>query len=729
MTIFEVDQTRPSADDVALLADGSSFAQRLHDFGPEKEGAVALGLLRDICDMLCEPEDHREPYVTAQAMCRVAIERLMEIGGNDYEALEAARNEVTKSLKAAFNTDGSLKAPTSVDSLLQTLDSLPAFPLKVDAGSALGKAVVKLLRARSSATEAGHPPVLAFGTTQKVLDAVDGLGTTVPETLTAGHPLTVALRELHKIRSDKEFHRQAVLDQRLGAIGAAYARLCEMEAERGAYRIMQLTTVVHKETGRLPGKAEKAAFKLWTDQYKIGSGVVHPGTTATAVTAVAMLHDCLALIQELVSTVVDQAPEWVTLGAVTSPTPEQIQKVNNLHNPAAAPYLFKRFTGWEWLEKLKDVRLLPEEDRWSARPYFERLANKDPARLVRWLDKRLDTICQTGPEATAQLVLLCRHLGSHSATLVTRTLRKHSTDGVRTMAVYWAQETLPTHRDAAWVDATVKALSVGSEGSAADSWNIRTVLAQLLETGRTGGPQLAQRVRAGLAAVLTSHLAVEGVREQLQISDDLRAPSLAGHRALTGARLAAAACIEFARIELSAGTNLAARTGAWTAKTLGGWELERLIAVHLVDAAEIAPADVSWWKAAFGVLARLHAMPYLTPDVGRFVQVAIGSCGLADQEDLEAALSRGFGPVPGQAELQAARAELADEDGRLARTLASMLGGMEALAELLGEDEADMPELEWESALQPVWRTVYCLSEVVPESVLAPWRPVVELLA
>ncbi|MEV4560012.1 hypothetical protein AB0K51_23895 [Kitasatospora sp. NPDC049285] len=730
MTIFEADQSRPSAHDVALLADGSSFAQRLQDFGPQKEGAVALGLLRDICDMLCEPDGHREPYVTAQAMCRVAIERLMEIGGNDYKALEAARNAVSKSLKAIFDTDGSLKAPTPVDGLLDALDSLAAFPPKVDPGSDLGKAIVKVLRSRSAATKAGHPPVLAFGATQTVLDAVDELGATVPETLTAGHPLMVALRELHKIRSSKEFHRQAVLDRRLDEVGAAYARLCEMEAEKGVHRVMQLTTVVHKETGRLPGKAEKEAFRRWTDQYKIGSGVVHPGTEATAVTAVAMLHDCLALIQELVATVVDQAPEWVALGAVASPTPEQIQKVNNLHHPSASLYLFEHFPGWEWLEKLDAVRLLPEEDRWPARPYFERLAAEDPARLVRWLDRHLDTIWRTGPEATAKLVLLCRHLGGHSAALVTRALKAHSTDGVRTMAVYWAQETLPAHRDAAWVDATVKALSVGSDGSAADSWNVRTVLAQLLETGRTGGPQLAQRVRTGLAAVLASHLAVEGVREQLQISDDLRAPSLAGDRALTGARLAAAACIEFARLELSeAGTDLAARTGAWTAKALGGWERERLIAVHLVDAAGIAPADVSWWRAAFEVLARLGAMPYLTPDVGRFVQVAIGTCAPADQADLVAALSTGFGPVPGQDALQAARAELADEDGRLARTLASMLGGTEALAELLGEDEADMPELEWESALPPVWRTVYCLSEVAPASVLAPWRPVVDLLA
>ncbi|WP_327268038.1 hypothetical protein OG233_06785 [Streptomyces sp. NBC_01218] len=161
MTIFEADRIRPSADDIALLAEGSPFALRLQNFGPEQEGAVALGLLRDICAMLCEPDGREEPYVTAQAMCRVAIERLMEIGGNNYKGLQAARAEVSKSLAAVFNTDGSRKAATPVDGLIEALDSLPAFPQKVDADSPLGRAIAKLLRSRTAATNAAHPPISA----------------------------------------------------------------------------------------------------------------------------------------------------------------------------------------------------------------------------------------------------------------------------------------------------------------------------------------------------------------------------------------------------------------------------------------------------------------------------------------------------------------------------------------------------------------------------------------
>ncbi|MFD7861462.1 hypothetical protein [Streptomyces sp. NPDC059783] len=736
MSIFEADRSRPSADDMELLAENSAFARRLQDFGPQGEGAVALGLLRDVGAMLCAPEERQEPFVIAQAMCRVAIERLMEIGGSDFEGLRAARTEVTRSLKAVFETDGSLKALTPLDGLIATLDSLPTFPRTVVSGPLL-QAVVKLCRARSSAKENNHPLLSALGATQEVLDAVDEFGPAVPETLAADHPLTIALRELHRIRSREEFHRQALFDRRVETIGAAYARLCEMEAKQGAYRIMQLTKVVRDETGRPPGRAEQEAFRDWTKQYGIGSGVVHPGHQATAVTAVAMLHDCLVLIQELVATVVDQAAEWVELGAVTSPTPEQVRKVNGLHNPSAAPYLFGRFTGWEWLEKLKDVRLLPEEDRWPARPYFERLAEEDPDRLAGWLNegKRLETIWRTGPSASAEVVRLCQRLGRSGAVLVTKALKAHSTDVVRSMAVYWAQQTLPVHRDGAWVEAVVLALCVGSDGTAADPWNLRTVLAQLLEAGRTGSPRLARQVRAGLVAVLASHLPVEGVGGQFQISDDLRAPSPAGGRELTAARLAAAACVEFARAEFNEGRHaLAVRTGAWTATALGGWERERLIAVHLVDVASAGPVDVAWWTGAFGVMSRLYAMPYLTPDVGEFVQVAVEACLPEYRGELEAALSEGFGPAPGPEELQAARAELADEGARLARILASVLGGTEALSGLLGEDGPDMSEAgtertERESALPPVWRTVHRLSRVVPDPVIAPWRPVVDLLA
>ncbi|MFJ1756568.1 hypothetical protein [Kitasatospora sp. NPDC088134] len=450
-----------------------------------------------------------------------------------------------------------------------------------------------------------------------------------------------------------------------------------------------------------------------------------------------MLHDCLLLIQELIATVVDQAPEWVELGKVTSPTPEQVRKVNDLHNPAAAPYLFSQFDGWEWLEKLKDVRLLPEEGEWPARPYFERLAGQDPARLVAWLNKggRLEAIRRAGPAATARLVYLCQRLGGHGAPLVNGALKQHPVDVVRTEALSWAQEVAPQYRDAAWVEATVRALSVGSDGSVADSWTVRAVLAQLLEAGRTGGAQLAQRVRAGLAAVLASYLAVEGVRERLQMSDDLRKPDTAWGQELAGARLAAAACVEFARIESGEiGTGLAVRTGAWTAKALGGWERERLVAVHLLDCAGGEPADSAWWRAAFGVLGRLHTMPCLTPDIGEFVQLALGTCPPAATADLEAALTEGFGPVPDQDALQAVRARLADEDARLADVLASALGGAEALSDLLGEDATDAAgpapeEAERESALPPVWRTVYCLSPVAPGSVMAPWRPTVDLMA
>ncbi|MGW7099262.1 hypothetical protein [Streptomyces sp. NPDC054838] len=573
----------------------------------------------------------------------------------------------------------------------------------------LGRAVAKLRASRSK-----HRPVLAFEAVQKVLDEVDKLEA-VPGVVPASHPLTVALRELRAIRVDPDCRRDAVLDRKLEAVGAAYARQQEMLNQPGSKRIMQLTKVVHNETGRLPGAAEQAAFKAWTDYYEAGSKIIHPGVEATAEMAVGLLHDVLTVIRELVFTLTDQASEWVALASVTSPTAEQVRQVNMLHHPSAAPFLFSEFSGWDWLEKLELVRLLPEADRWPAAPYLQKLASEDPARLAGWLEenKRLDAIYKNGAEAAGRLMWLCRYLAEHAIAIITRTLKEYPTETVRLQSLYWAQDVGPAQRETRWVDVVVKALSARPE-CPFDSWVIRSTLVQLIDAGRrTGGSQVTSRVRSGLVAVLAAYLAGDGVRERLQIGDDLRSPSLAGSREMTGAWLAAQACLEFARAELEAGgVDLHRRTGAWTVKALGGWERERLLSVHLGEAAVAGVQDPSWWTAAFDVLARLNAMPMFTADVGEFFQVVIGTRGPDEEADLVQALLAGFGPAPGPDALQAAQAEFADEDARLARTLAAVLG----------------EETKWQSAIPNVWRTVWCLSKVLPAAVLETWRPVVDLM-
>lgn len=708
----ELEPAHPSADDTALLAEDSLLAERLHGLGSEGEGVLALGLLRDTHDMLCHPDRYHRPYVIAQATCRTAIECLMNLGGTNHKALLAARNDLKRALKQIFQPDGARKVTKPLDRLLATLDALSAYPDELPTDSDLNKALVSLHRSRAHYQAALHDPAPHTEALRRVVNALDELEQ-VPAHLTGQQPLSAALRELHTARVAPGFRQNAVLDEQLAAVGAAYARLLDMENDQGSQRIQQVTALVRELTGREPGAGELKAFKAWSDYYQSGSKIIHAATRTGASDAVKLLHDVLMVIRELVFTLPDQAARWVVLATVTSPTDEQVREVDQLHHPSATTYLFSRFTGWGWLEKLAPARLLPEADRWPAAPYFQRLATEDPARLTQWLLPRLDEIGENGPRAAVRLMRLCRYLTGHATPLVARIVQQQGVDGLRIEVLFWALDVDLQQRDAQWVDLVRQVLVAGAGTSPIDSWDIGSGLEQLQETARAT-TTLAATVGNALIDVLSVHLAVDGTRGDLQIRDDLRSPSLSGSRALTGAWLAAAACLEVARAQRDRGVDLAARTSAWTPDALGGWERDRLMAVHLLDVAGDEPDEAQWWAAAFSVLARLDAMPVPTPDVAAFVRTVVERYGPEHQDDLAAALRDGFGPVPDAAALQAARAELDDRDNRFARVLDALTSG------------GDLPE--WKSQVPSVWRTIWALSRVLPAAALTPWQPVVDLL-
>lgn len=705
----EFDLVRPSAEDTALLAEDSLFVQRLGALGSDGEGDRALGLLRDAHNVLCDPSRHHQPYVIAQSACRTAIECLMDLGGTDYKGLVSARNDLRRALKPIFHPDGTRKISKPLARLLAVLDALPEFPDAVPAEGGLRDALVSLHRSRSN-HRAALPDLAHAKALEHLVGILDGLEQ-VPDQLTGKHPLAAALRDLHGVRP--AFRGNAALDRDLELVGAAFARLLEMESDQGSRRTQQVTALVQELTGREPGAGELRAYKAWSDYYTSGSQVIHTASGTGASDAVKLLHDVLTVIRELVFTLPDQAARWVELASVTSPTAEQVQEVNQLHHPSATPYLFTRFTGWEWLEKLAPERLLPEAARWPAAPYFQRLATEDPARLTKWLKPRLDEIRKKGPQAIAKLIWLCRHLHAHAAPLVANIIKQHGVDGVQMQVLYWALDVDLAQRGAPWVDVVRQVLIAGAGTSPNASWDVQNTLAQLQETARAQ-TSLVAKVRQTLADVLAAHLAVGETGVDLQIRDDLRSPTFAGSPALTGAWLAAASCLEFARSERDRGTDLVARTGAWTSDAVGGWERDRLLAVHLLDVGCDDPNDAQWWAAAFSVLARLDAMRVLTPDVAAFVRTVVEQCGPDRADDLAAAVRDGLGPVPDAAALRAARTELDDRDERLARVLNA-----------LAADE-ELPE--WESHVPAVWRTIWALSEVLPTAAVSPWRPAVDLL-
>ncbi|MFF3538544.1 hypothetical protein ACFYXP_31960 [Streptomyces sp. NPDC002466] len=689
------------------------FEQRLQELGSEGEGERALGLLRDAHAILSRPDQYQQPYVIAQSACRTAIECLMDLGGTNYAGLLDARNHLAKSLKQVFNPDGSRKVTKPLPRLLVALDVFDEFPDAVPAEGDLRDALVSLHRSRTHyrvpLPEIGHAKAL-----EQMIDVLDGLED-LPTQLPKKHPLTVALRELHAVRMAPAFRRDAaVLERQLEAVGAAYARLLKMEEAQGSRRIQQVTALAREVTGREPGAGELKAYKAWSDYYQSASEIIHKATGTGAARAVRLLHDVLTVISELVFTLPDQADRWVRLAAVSSPTSEQIEEVNRLHHPSATSYLFSKFTGWEWLEGLTPERLLPEADRWPAAPYFQRLAAEDPARLALWLQSHLDKIGSSGPGAITHLIRLCRHLPGHAATpLVGRIIRQRDLDGVGAEVLFWALGVNLTQRDVQWVDVLSRVLVTGAGASPIASWDLQESLAQLQESARIN-TSLTTKVRTALVDVLAAHLAVGDSRLDLQIRDDLRSPTRAGSPTLANAWRAAAACLEFGQVEQKRGTDLETRTAVWRADVVGGWEQERLLAVHLLDVAGDEPDEEQWWALAFSVLTRLDSMRILTPDVAAFVRTAMERCSPERKDQLATALRDGLGPVPDATALHAARTELDDQDSRLER----------ALSALALDDE--LPE--WEPQVPAVWRTIWALSKVLPAAALTPYESVVELL-
>ncbi|MEU1300088.1 hypothetical protein [Streptomyces shenzhenensis] len=709
MDFPESEPARPTADDTALLAEDSLLAERLRALGSEGEGNLALGLLRDAHDMLIRPDRYHQPYVIAQATCRTAIDCLMNLGGNDHKALLAARNDLKKALRQVFQPDGACKVTKPLDRLLAALDSLAVLPVELLADSDLNTALVSLHRSRTRYKAALPDPVPQAEALRRVVDALDELDQ-VPAHLSEQLPITAALKELHTARVAPGFRQKAVLDGQLAAAGAAYARLLTMENDQGSQRIQQVTALVRELTGREPGAGE---LKAWSDYYQSGSKIIHAATRTNATDAVKLLHNVLLVIRELVFTLPDQATQWVALGAVISPTEEQVQEVNQLHHPSATPYLFSRFTGWNWLELLSPARLLPEADRWPAAPYFQRLATEDPVRLTQWLQQHLNEISANGPRAADRLMWLCQHLTWTATPLVAGIIKLQGVHSLRIRVLFWALDVDPQQRDAQWVDLVRQALVAGAGASPIDSWDIGSGLEQLQETARAKAP-LAAVVGNALIDVLSAYLTVDGVRSDLQIREDLRSPSLSGSPALTGAWLAAAACLKVARAQHDQGIDLAARTNAWTSDALGGWERDRLLATHLLDVADDERDETQWRATAFTVLGRLDAMPVPTADVATFVRTVVEKCGPEHQNDLAAALRDSFGPVPDAATLQTARTEYDERDTRLARVLDALESG------------DDFPE--WTSQVPSVWRTIWALSGGLPADVLMPWQPVVDLL-
>ncbi|MET7605162.1 hypothetical protein ABZS96_22050 [Streptomyces avermitilis] len=242
-----------------------------------------------------------------------------------------------------------------------------------------------------------------------------------------------------------------------------------------------------------------------------------------------------------------------------------------------------------------------------------------------------------------------------------------------------------------------RVLKSAAASSWLDPWEAQQALEHLKAAGtrpEDDGPEVsvADPVRQGLAEVMAAGLASPDGVGEFEVENDLRSVGVT-HPGESLVRLIARACLDFARYEAEHGLALGVRTRQWSSRLPAGPVLDRLIAVHLL---EVPPGDETdvWWEAALGVMSRLGAMRRTTADLSDFLRTAKNACSDARSPQMESALANGLGAPPDTAGIES---------------------GLRSL-----EDRKPLPAVR-------TWFMVWSLSPILPESVAAPWQPVLDL--
>ncbi|MFF7953701.1 hypothetical protein [Streptomyces griseorubiginosus] len=676
------------------LAEGSSFVAALTDLG--EQGVRALGLLRSADRLLADEREWDRRSEIVISCCRGAVEGLLKLAGKESEFLGTGSTgrELASRLLALLKARRSAGVLAKVEAELDALGSVPAELTAQDALFIKVKALVAARRKHKTPIANLSPVFDARVNLVAEADALDSL----PDRLSESDAIFVRLCELLEARRAHDADLRDGLDSEFEAVEEAFAAFRYEQANSWAFRARKVSKLVHMQTRREPGAVELQAIKAWADFYQDANVTVH-GASADTELAAATLRKIIAAIEQLFVGLPDRAARLLELVDLAHPTQAEADEVARITDPRANSYFFEKATSAAWLDLLPQDRLFPESDRWTAAPYLERLAGLEPERVLAWLAASLDAITGLGPEATAQTVRLARVLGIAASALVLRLVKSATTDRVLLDIHYWAVDVPVEERNGQWVSVVTRVLKNAATSSWLDPWEAQQALESLKAAGarsEDGGPEpsVALLVRQGLAEVMAASLASPDGGSEFEAEHDFRSvrEMYPGDSLV---RLAARACLDFARYEAEGGLALGVRTQQWSSRLSAGPVLDRLVAVHLLEVPPEDEAD-AWWKAALGVMARLGAMHRATGDVLDFLRAVNEGGSEARAPQAEAALANGLGSPPDAAGLEA---------------------GLQSL-----DDWAPLPEVR-------TWFMVRSLSPFLPPSVVAPWQSVLDLLA
>ncbi|MEU6071059.1 hypothetical protein ABZ864_43110 [Streptomyces sp. NPDC047082] len=547
----------------------------------------------------------------------------------------------------------------------------------------------------NSPTQFRAPYEVAQSCLRNALDSVLSIaGEDFPGLRSATRAVTEAAGSVADAWSEQREVAAADLD----VLAAALVELRAEQANRGGFRTRQVGRLVAEQTRQEMGLAEAEAARSWSAFYSTASGVLH-GSSSGADAALRQFDDVAAAMEQLFLGLPERADRLRELARLDGPAQQDADEVARMTDPRAGAYFFHAAVSGRWLELLPLARLLPEERQWPAAPYLRRLLATEPERVCAWVEEHLDAIHRQGPGALSQAVAVVSEAGMAASALLLKILKLPSDRFVLIRAAYWARDIPVAERTGQWVQVPESILRA-REFTRQESWETGQLLRALVDTAhpggqlRTGADRLGVIIRFALADILADHLGDDEARWHAEIVNDLgevTLPNPPHYAVVTLMR----AVLDLALAEAGLGVPVTERLRGMHGKLPATGHRARLVAVHLAESWALdsgrAEAAAGWWEAALAAARQVGAVTWPSADLADFLALLETHCPEEMRAPLEAALGEGLGTPPTAVDISAwAQA-----------------------------DSGPVPR---------AWRVVRGLSPVLPDTVRAPWQPVLALL-
>ncbi|MFF6882665.1 hypothetical protein ACFY9F_05710 [Streptomyces sp. NPDC012421] len=649
--------------------------------------------------MLQEPERWPRPFETVQASCRSALDALLKEAGEDFEGLVDAEKQVINEVGGLLKQAGK-QGQTPLGKLLEVLDAADV-PDTLEPKAGLGAQVERLIRIPEPYLPVLPDPRPEYEALRELLDLVKKL----PALPADGDDQRAVLEILRRVRQARQASgaaEEAARPDGLDGLRNAWAYREREKQIGGGFRRRQLANFVTQRHGTVPGDGEEEAFRAWAKFYQRTSGTLHGGGAEDEASTRRLFADLLAHVEQLLLDLPALAPLLVRLARTEAPSAEDAAAVAAFHQPRAIRWFFANAVSTAWLDLISTARLLPQAEHWPAQPYLERVAQADPQRALDWLQLYQGAFTGVDPAVRGGLLRVARAIGRASAPLVRALLDQDGTVEVLWhQLVVWLVDIPTGERDVDWVETAKRVLLYVVEHPAGQYWELQALLRELqcAAYGPDGTVEAValRAVRSAMKAVVEAAVTSGVERADLDLADDLRQGVAADDfGGASATRIAVRARLDFARTEFQHGVTLAERTGGWQSLPGPSRWADRVLAAHLLEALpqqhDDSEASQSWLAAARGLLTRLGDVKMVGVDTVDLVATSLDRCPPDALPELEEELAAALGPAPTGAAIDAGRSALAD----------------------------------WTVPAPAGWSLAWSLSPVLPASVLAPWRPVVD---